>query len=83
MSDLNKRCKSDPMAKCQYIDEIEELRSYLAEEREKNEIQVRMTMNAQAEIERLRAALERIAAIPVHHVGWREIAREALEGGDE
>jgi chromosome segregation ATPase len=38
--------------------EIEELRSYLDEEREKNEKQVRMTMDAHAEIERLETRLE-------------------------
>ena len=32
----------------------------------------------QAKIERLCGALERIEAIPIHHVGWRDIAKEAL-----
>ena len=76
MSDLNKRCKSDPKAKCQYGDEIERLRALASEQAEQ-------TVKLNRVVYRMGAALERIAAIPVHHVGWHEIAREALESGDE
>jgi hypothetical protein len=59
MSDLIERLRSDEWAsnatlRREAADEIEALRSYLEEEREKNEKQVRMTMDAHAEIERLR-----------------------------
>jgi uncharacterized protein (DUF934 family) len=46
--------------------EIEELRSYLEEEREKNEKQVRMTMDAHAEIERLTAKVEELELVLIH-----------------
>ena len=64
-------------------DEIERLQKRLDAEYAKGDKLANDVIHQQMYIERLLTALERIAAIPVHHVGWREIAREALEKGDE
>ena len=54
--------------------ESEELKSYLDEEREKNEKQVRMTMNLQAEIERLKAK----SAANADHARLANVNRDAM-----
>ena len=53
MSDLNKRCKSDPKAKCQYGDEIERLRLL-------QEDTALKCLHQEEEIERLQKAKKRL-----------------------
>jgi hypothetical protein len=52
--DLAWRRKPEDFIEWEAANEIEELRSYLDEEREKNEKQVRMTMDAHAKIEMMK-----------------------------
>ena len=60
---------------------VEELESYLDEEREKNEKQVRMTMDSQAENKRLRAEMRKVR--PGLKAVFDPELWTALEAGDE